>query len=171
MWLLAAAAAAAAAAAGESDAEQQWFHLWFVSVALPLTTTLAKKNVGVGLVDAIVGSRCSCLWKMTAFLEKHYQNFVLNVLKTAALVLGSNSSHCRAAVAAVAVVVAVVAAAAVVAVVAAAAAVDVPVVAAATVVVVVATVVAFHVEYPKAFATIHHFDVFVLPTSFAVVSH
>ena len=133
-----------------------------------MTTTLGKKNVGVGLVDAIVGSRCSCLWKMTAFLEKHYQNFVLNVLKTAALVLGSNSSHCRAAVAAVAVAVVVVVA---VVAVAAAAAVDVPVVAAATVVVVVATVVAFHVEYPKAFATIHHFDVFVLPTSFAVVSH
>ena len=61
MWLLAAAAAAAAAAAGESDAEQLWFHLWLVSAALPLTITLEKKNVGVGLVDAIVGSRCSCL--------------------------------------------------------------------------------------------------------------
>ena len=58
MWLL---AAAAAAAAGESDAEQLWFHLWLVSAAMPLTITLEKKNVGVGFVDAIVGSLCSCL--------------------------------------------------------------------------------------------------------------
>ena len=111
---------------------------------------------------------------MTAFLEKPSQNFVLNVLKTAAVVLGSNSSHCCAVAVAVAVAAAAaaaVSAAAAVVVVVVAAAVDVPVVAAATVVVVLATVVAFHVEYPKAFATIHHFDVFVLPTSFAVVSH